>query len=278
MENSHLKVTTIIEAHQVQKEYLKDLIRYRELFYFFAWRDILVRYKQAFFGVAWALIRPILNMLVFTFLFGKIANLPSENVNYALFVLAGMLPWQLYSTAAIDTCLCLLNNAQLVSKVYFPRIIIPSAQILVHFLDFFISAVMLIGIALVMGSLSFSTFLTIPFFVLLAVMLCVGSGWWLSALTVHYRDFRLIIPFFVQFGMFISPVGYGTFIIQGPWKWLYFLNPMVGIIDGFRWAFFGISHPYFMYTLSFSIAITAFIAVTGFLYFRKMERTFADKI
>lgn len=278
MEKSDLKVNIIIEANQVQKEYLKDLIRYRELFYFFAWRDILVRYKQAFFGVAWALVRPILNMLVFTFLFGKIANLPSENVNYSLFVLAGMLPWQLYSTSMIDTCLCLLNNAQLVSKVYFPRIIIPSAQILVHFLDFFISAVMLICLALVMGALTLSTFLMLPFFVLLVVMLCVGSGWWLSALTVHYRDFRLIIPFFIQFGMFVSPVGYGTFIIQGPWKWAYFLNPMVGIIDGFRWAFFGISHPYFIYTLSFSVITTTFIVISGFLYFRKMERTFADKI
>lgn len=278
MDTSIEKFDLIIEANKVQREYLKDLVRYRELFYFFAWRDIVVRYKQAFFGVAWALVRPLLNMIIFTFLFSKVANLPSENVNYSLFVLAGMLPWQLFSNSAVDTCNSLLNNSQLVSKIYFPRIIIPTAQIIVHFLDFAISSLLLITLALFMGAMSFWTFLALPLCILLVVMLCVGTGLWLSALTVQYRDFRLLVPFFVQFGLFVSPVGYGTFIIQGPWKWVYFLNPMVGIIDSFRWSFFGVTHPYFAFTLSFSIAFTLFFLVSGFFYFRKMERSFADKI
>lgn len=268
----------IIDANRVQKEYLKDLIRFRELFYFFAWRDILVRYKQAFFGIAWAIIRPFLNMIMFTLIFSRIANLPSDNVNYSLFVLAGMLPWQLVSGAMIDNCICILNNANLISKIYFPRIIIPSAQIIVHLLDFAIGGVMLIILALWMGALNPLTLLALPFFVLLVFLLCLGTGFWLSAVTVQYRDFRLIIPFVVQIGMFVSPVGYGSFLIPEKWSWLYFLNPMVGIIEGFRWTFFGISHPLFLLSLMYSIIITTLILVTGFLYFRKMERTFADRV
>lgn len=268
----------IIDANRVQKEYLKDIIRFRELFYFFAWRDILVRYKQAFFGVAWAIIRPFLNMVMFTLIFSRIANLPSDNVNYSLFVLAGMLPWQLVSGTMADNCICILNNANLISKIYFPRIIIPSAQIIVHLLDFAIGGVMLILLSVGMGSLNFLTFCTLPFFILLVFLLCLGSGFWLSAVTVQYRDFRLIIPFVVQIGMFISPVGYGSFLIPEKWIWFYYLNPMVGIIEGFRWAFFGISHPYFIISLIYSIVITLSILVSGFLYFRKMERTFADRV
>lgn len=268
----------IIEANQVQKTYLKDLVRYRELFYFFAWRDILVRYKQAFFGVLWAIIRPLLNMMIFAFLFGKVAHLPSDHINYSLFVLGGMLPWQLYSNSVNEGCLSLLNNAQLVSKIYFPRMIIPTAQIIVHFVDFFISAFVLLILGLCLGALNFQTLLVFPFAVLFVGTLSIGTSLWLSALTVQYRDVRFLVPFFVQFGMFISPVGYGTFIIQSQWKWLYYMNPMVGIIDSFRWVFFGISHPDILFTVSFSLIFTAALLVTGFRYFRKIERTFADKI
>ncbi len=268
----------VVDPSLPQREYLKDIFRCRELFYFLAWRDILVRYKQAFFGVAWALLRPLLNMLVFAFLFGKIANFSSDHVNYPLFVLAAMLPWQLYSSSAVDTCNSLINNAPLVSKIYFPRMIIPASQIIVHLVDFAITAFLLIALSLFLGVLNPWTFLCFPLFLLLAASLCVGTGLWLSALTVKYRDFRIMIPFFVQFGMFISPVGYGTFIIPEPWRWLYFLNPMSGVIDGFRWVFFGISYPQMPFSIGFSIAITLVILWTGVLYFRKTEQTFADQI
>lgn len=275
---SDIRPEILIDNTQANKEYLTDLIRYRELFYFFAWRDILVRYKQAFFGISWALVRPLLNMAIFAFLFGKIANFSSGHVSYPLFVLAGMLPWQLFSNAVVDTCNSLVNNSQLVSKIYFPRIIIPTAQIIVHLLDFAVTAILLIFLCLIMGEFSLWTFLTIPAFLALVILLCVGTGLWLSALTVRYRDFRIIVPFMVQFGMFLSPVGYGTFIIPEKWQWLYFMNPMAGIIDGFRWAFFGITYPAIGYSIAASVVVTAIFLMTGFHYFRKTELTFADQI
>lgn len=236
--SEHTPNEIVIDHKQESKDYFKDLVHYRELFYFFAWRDILVRYKQAFFGVAWALIRPILNMVVFAMLFGKIASLPSDHVNYALFVLAGMLPWQLCSSSATDTCVSLVSNASLVSKVYFPRMIVPIAQIIVHLVDFAITTLLLLIMGLIIGGLNFATLLFFPLFLVLTLLFCVGTGLWLSAITVQYRDFKIVVPFIVQFGMFISPVGYGTFLIPERWQWLYFLNPMAGIIDGFRWTFF----------------------------------------
>lgn len=262
---------------QKNSGYFKILYEYRELFYFFAWRDILVRYKQAFFGIAWALVRPILTMLVFAFLFGKVAHLPSDGINYSLFVLAGMLPWQLFSASSIDTCNSLIINPNLISKVYFPRIVIPVSQIIVNLVDFLIGLFFLLAIMPFYENIKI-TILALPFLILLCFILCVGTGLWLSALTIKYRDFKLIAPFFVQFGVFVSPVGYGSFIIADKWQWLYSLNPIVGIIDGFRWAFFGVSHPYFLYSITISIIISVLITITGFLYFRKMEQTFADKI
>lgn len=271
---------TVIDADHIQqqKHYLLDLFRYRELFYFFSWRDILVRYKQAFFGIAWAVIRPVLTMLLFTLLFSRIADLPSQNINYSLFVLAGMLPWQLFSSSMLDAGQSLLNNSNLLSKVYFPRMIIPSAQIVVHLLDLAVGLVLLIFAAVWMGEIKGWTLAALPFFIALSFFLCAGGGLWLSALTVKYRDFRFIVPFVVQFGMFLSPVGYGSFMIQDRWIWLYMLNPMVGIIDGFRWAFFGVAYPYFPYTVSVSLAMTALILISGYLYFRQMEQTLADRI
>ena len=247
-------------------------------FIFFSWRDILVRYKQAVFGVSWALIRPLLNMLLFTLLFGYIAHLPSDQVPYSLFVLAGMLPWQLFSNAILDESNCLVNNANLISKIYFPRIIVPLAQIIIHLFDYLIGFALLLVLGVFMGSLNYLTLLLFPVFTFLALVLCAGVGLWLSSLTVKYRDFRFIVPFVVQFGMFISPVGYGSFNIPQQWFWLYSLNPMVGIIDGMRFALFGIYHPQILISLSFSLIITTLILISGFYYFRKMERTFADII
>lgn len=268
----------IIDSTHAEKEYVKTLFHFRELLYFFAWRDILVRYKQAFFGIAWALFRPLLNMLVFSFLFGRLAHFSSENVNYPLFVLAAMLPWQLFSNSLVDTCNSLVNQGALISKVYFPRMMIPLSQILVHFLEFGITMMLLLVLGLVVGQINFLTILILPLMILVLTILCMGCGLWLSALTVAYRDFKIIVPFFVQFGMFISPVGYGTFIISETWRWLYFLNPMVGIIDGFRLAFFGITYPMIEYSILFSVIISCGILVSGFYYFRAMERTFADQI
>lgn len=269
---------TVVNADKLEKQYLKDLYRFRELFYFFAWRDVLVRYKEAFFGIAWALIRPLLNMVIFAVVFGKIANLPSGNINYPAFVLAGLLPWQLCSNAIVEGSFSILNNAHLISKIYFPRLIIPTAQIAVHFIDFMVGMGFLFIFCLFVQPIDFLTILGLPFFILLALLFCVGGSLWLSALTVRYKDFRFLVPFAVQIGMFISPVGYGTSVISDRWIWLYCLNPMAGIIDGFRWALYGQTYPYFNYSVSVSIIITLFILITGFFYFRKMEKSFVDRM
>lgn len=269
---------TVVSANHLQKQYLKDLYRFRELLYFFAWRDILVRYKEAFFGITWALIRPLLNMVIFAVVFGKIANLPSGNINYPAFVLAGLLPWQLCSNAIVEGSFSILNNAHLISKIYFPRLIIPTAQIAVHFIDFLVGMVLLFIFCIFVQPINLLTVLSLPFFVILAVLFCIGGSLWLSALTVRYKDFRFLVPFAVQIGMFISPVGYGSSVISENWIWLYCLNPMVGIIDGFRWALFGQTYPYLTYSLSVSITITFFILITGFFYFRRMERSFVDRM
>lgn len=268
----------LIEANQVPKEYLRDLFSFRELFFFLAWRDIIVRYKQAAFGVAWAVIRPLLNMAVFSFVFGKIAHLSSYDIPYPLFVLAGLLPWLLVSGAIFDTCNSLVNNVHLITKVYFPRIILSTSQILVHLVDFGINLILLFIFMLFTGSGSLTTMWALPLCLLLALILCVGSSLWLSALTVQYRDVRFIVAFIVQFGMFISPVGYGTYIITGIWKWLYFLNPMVGIIDAFRWSLFGIEQPDILWSILLSFAISSILLATGLHYFRHTERSFADRI
>lgn len=267
-----------IDADHIQKGYLKDVIRNRELFYFLAWRDIIVRYKQAFFGVAWAVIRPLLNMFVFTLVFNRIAHLQSGHVNYALFVLAGMLPWQFFSGSVIDTSNSLLTNASLITKTYFPRLIIPLAQLGVHFLDFAIGFLCLIVLMLFIGPISGFPLLAIPLFVLQLIVLSSGFALWLSAITVQYRDVRFIVPFMVQFGVFISPVGYSSDVIPESWKWLYFMNPLVGIIEGFRWSFFGVTTPDLELSILTSVGITLMIFITGYFYFRKKERNFADSI
>jgi lipopolysaccharide transport system permease protein len=268
----------IIEANQIPKEYLWDLVRFRELFFFLAWRDILVRYKQAAFGVAWAVIRPLLNMTIFSLIFGKIAHLSSYDIPYPLFVLAGMLPWQLVSGVVFDTCNSLINNVHLITKIYFPRMILSTSQILVHLVDFSINLVLLFVFMLITGTGSLTTIWSLPLCLILAIVLCVGASLWLSALTVQYRDFRFIVAFIVQFGMFVSPVGYGTYIVPGLWKWLYFFNPMVGVIDAFRWSLFGIEQPDLIWSVIFSLVISFVLLATGVRYFRKTERSFADRI
>jgi lipopolysaccharide transport system permease protein len=267
-----------VEAKKVHQEYLHDLFRFRDLFLFFAARDILVRYRQAFFGIAWALIRPLLTMGVFALIFGKVANLPSGQVSYSLFVLSGMIAWQMYANSTQDTCNVLLNNALLITKTYFPRMIIPMSQLLVHLVDFGISLLFFFILLLFYGFPSGAALWLFPFFILLLIALCLGTGLWASALTVQYRDFKILVPFAVQFGMFLSPVGYGTFLIPEKLQYIYLLNPLVGIIDGFRWTLLGITYPLLSLSIASSILITFILLLSGFYYFRGMERTFADKL
>lgn len=272
------KKTIILKADEIDKEYLKDIFRFRELFVFFALRDILVRYRHAFFGIAWAIVRPLLTMLVFTLIFGLVAKLPTEGVSYPLFVLAGMIPWQLFSNATLDSCNCLLNNSQLITKAYFPRMIIPASQIMIHLVDYGVNMVFLAVLFLFFHTHVTYTLTFIPLFFFLLVTLCFGLGLWLSALTIRYRDFRILIPFIMQFGMILSPVGYGTNVIPERYQYIYFLNPLVGIIDGMRWSLFAVSHPLLDLSILYSVVISSTLLVTGFFYFRKMERTFADKL
>jgi lipopolysaccharide transport system permease protein len=268
----------IIEAGRMESQYWKDLWRYRELFYFLAWRDILVRYKQTAIGIAWALIRPFLTMVVFTVVFGKLAKLPSEGVPYPILVFAAMLPWQFFANSLSECSNSLLGNANLISKVYFPRLIVPTSAVVVSFVDFLVSGMILLGLMAWYDFVPNWRILTLPFFILIAFAASMGAGLWLASLNVKYRDFRYIVPFLVQFGLYISPVGFSSSIVPEQWRLLYSLNPMVGVIDGFRWAILrGESHLYWPgFTLSVALVILMF--ASGIWYFRKTERTFADVI
>jgi lipopolysaccharide transport system permease protein len=278
MAKNDYKSQTIIDFQCTQKEYLKDIFRYRELFYFLAWRDIVVRYKQTLLGIIWAIVRPLLTMTVFAFVFGKIAHLATEQVSYPLFILSGLLPWMLFAGSLIDTSHSLVNNTHMISKVYFPRIILPISDIVVHLVDFLISLTLLLLLLLFNGFLNQWTILGLPFFIGLTLLLCLGSGLWLSAASVYYRDFHFIIPFLVQFGIFLSPVGYSSFLLSERLQWLYFLNPMAGIIEGFRWCCLGTYHAHLGFAVMFSCIIIVGILMTGFWFFRKMEKVCADII
>ncbi len=269
--------TLIIEAGRTEQQYWRDLWRYRELFYFLAWRDILVRYKQTAIGVVWALLRPFLTMVVFTIVFGRIAKLPSNGVPYPILVFAAMLPWQFFSTSLSEASNSLVGNANLISKVYFPRLIIPAGAVITSMVDFFISFILLGVLMLWYGFLPTWRILTLPIFTIIAFLAALGPGLYLTALNVKYRDFRYVIPFIVQFGLFISPVGFSSDVIPEKWRLLYALNPMVGVIDGFRWAICGTT-PLNLPTFALSMTVTAFFLWLGIWYFRRTERTFADVI
>lgn len=278
MTNNPSDFDLVIDPDCVQKEYLKDVIRFRELFYFMAWRDIIVRYKQTFLGIVWAIVRPLITMAVFALVFGKIAQLPTGDINYPLFVLSGLLPWMLFANSLIDTSNSLINNAPMISKVYFPRIILPISIIMVHFVDFMIGFVVLLALLAFTGSLTLGSLVGLPVLILLTLMLCVGTALWMAAISVRYRDFRFIVPFLVQFGVFISPVGYSSFLVAEQMRWFYFLNPMAGIIEGFRWCCFGVYHVDLPLALVLSCIMNATLLFFGFRYFRNMERVCADII
>lgn len=268
----------IIEAGRTERQYWQDLWRYRELFYFLAWRDILVRYKQTVIGIAWALIRPFLTMVVFTVVFGRLAKLPSEGVPYPILVFAAMLPWQFFANALSECSNSLITNANLLSKVYFPRLIVPTSAVIVSFVDFLISGMILLGLMAWYNFVPSWQILTLPLFILIAFSAAMGAGLWLAALNVQYRDFRYIVPFIVQFGLYISPVGFSSSIVPEQWRLWYSLNPMVGVIDGFRWAILGQETQLLTQGFAISSGLVLLLLVSGISYFRKMERTFADVI
>ena len=268
----------IIEPSRIEKNYWKDLWRYRELFYILSWRDLKVRYKQTVIGATWSIIRPLLTMIVFTVIFSRIAKLPSEgNAPYAIMVFAAMLPWQFFATSLSESSQSLIGNTNLISKVYFPRLIIPTSTILVNLVDFLISFGLLILLMIFYQFVPSWHIVFLPLFLLLAFLASFGIGLYLTALNVKYRDFRYIVPFIVQFGLYVSPVGFSSSVIPEKWRLIYSLNPMVGVIDGFRWAILGKSDIYWTGFL-LSIGITLIILFFAIRYFRKMEKTFADII
>jgi lipopolysaccharide transport system permease protein len=269
----------ILEAGRTEKNYWKDLWRFRELFYFLAWRDILVRYKQTVIGVAWAVLRPFFTMLIFTVIFSRVAKLPTEGVApYALLVMAGMLPWQFISSAFSASSESLVGNSNLISKIYFPRLIIPTSSVVTSFVDFLITLMLMAGMMAWYRFVPNWHLIALLPFMAIAFACSLGVGLWLSALTVEYRDIRHVVPFIVQFGMYLSPVGFSSSIVPERYRLLYACNPVVGIIDGFRWSLLGNSMHLWWPSVAISIAITSVFCMSGVWYFRRTEKTFADVI
>ena len=273
------KYDLVIEPGQGIKKYWQELWRYRELFVFLAWRDILVRYKQTIIGIAWSVLRPLLTMIVFTVIFGRLAKLPSEGgAPYPIMVFAAMLPWQLFANALTETSNSLISNAGMISKVYFPRLIVPASAVIVGLVDFLTSFALLVFLMVWYQFIPGWNLFLLPLFLLLALVTALGFGVWLAALNVRYRDFRYIVPFIVQLGLYISPVGFSSSIVPDEWRLIYSLNPMVGVIDGFRWAILGDASNIYLPGLFLSIGLSFTVLVLGLRYFRATERTFADVI
>jgi lipopolysaccharide transport system permease protein len=269
----------VIEPGRLERNYWLDMWRYRELFRVLAWRDLAVRYKQTAIGAVWAVIRPFLTMLVFTVIFGHIAKLPSDGTApYPLMVFAGMLPWTFFATALSEASNSLINNANLISKVYFPRMIVPTATVVVAFVDFLITFLILLGLMAWYQYPPDWRMLVLPAFVVLAFFASIGPALWITALNVKYRDFRYVIPFIVQFGLYVSPVGFSSGVVPADWRLFYYLNPMVGVIDGFRWCILGGQSQPHLLGLATSICIVAFFLWFGSHRFRKTEKSFADLI
>lgn len=267
---------TVIEPDGGFRNYWRDLWTYRELFYFLAWRDIAVRYKQTVIGVTWSVIRPVLTMVVFTVIFGRWAQLPSGGVPYPVMVFSAMLPWQFFAGALGESSNSLITNANLITKVYFPRLAIPMASVMVSLVDFLISLGILVVLMLLYQVPFTWRLLFLPLLTLLTFAVALGGGLWMASLNVTYRDFRYVVPFLLQMGLYISPVAFSTSIVPPALMPLYALNPMVGIIDGFRWAITGAD--FAGWTLVLSVVITLLVVAGGLRYFRKTEQGFADVI
>lgn len=267
----------VIEPGMTAKNYWRDLWHYRELIYFLAWRDTAVRYKQTGIGIAWALIRPALTMLVFVG-FRRLVGFPAGSVPEPILVFAAVLPWQFFSSALADAAASLIGNANLISKIYFPRLLIPLAAVATTVIDFAITLALLVVLMLWYRFLPGWQLVALPLFLLLAFCLALGFGLVFAALNVEYRDFRYIVPFMVQFGLFVSPIAFSTTDVPAQWRALYALNPMVGIIDGFRWSLLGGGVALDAQSTIISVAVTAAVLALGLWYFRRMEHSFADRI
>jgi lipopolysaccharide transport system permease protein len=267
----------ILEAGRANRNYWQDLWRFRELLGFLAWRDIKVRYKQTTLGVLWALIQPAVTLTVFTFIFGKLAGMPAGNAPYPLLVLCGLLPWQLFSAAFSNASGSLVANTHLISKVYFPRLIVPLSSVAVALIDFAVVLVLLAVMCLWWQFTPDWRIIVLPLFIVLTLITAIGTGLWLTALTVKYRDFRFVAPFLLQVGLFLSPVGFSSTNLPN-WRFIYSLNPMVGAIDGFRWCLLRGEPALDPLNLAVSIGMAALLLASGIWYFRRTERTFADLI
>ncbi len=267
----------ILEAGRTERNYWSDLWSYRELFAILAWRDVAVQYKQTVIGVAWAVIRPLLTMIIFTVVFGTLAKLPSEGTApYPVMVMAGMLPWFLFSTILSQAANSLVTNSNLIGKVYFPRLIVPVASSLVAIVDFAVTFVLLLGLMVILGFYPDWQIIFLPFFILLAVLSALGPALILASLNVRYRDFRFVVPFIVQFGLYVSPVGFASSVVPDNLRLLYSINPAVGVIDGFRWCLLGGEAQLFWPGFAISLLIVAFFLWFGVKTFRATEKTFAD--
>lgn len=266
----------VIEPGKSARNYWRDIWRYRELLYFLSWRDLLVRYKQTIVGVAWALTQPLFTMIVFSIIFGQLAQLPSGGVPYPLLVFAAVLPWQFFASALADITSSLVGNSNLLSKVYFPRIIIPASTLLVCFVDFLIASAILITLMIWYGVVPDWRIVALPGFILLAFVSVFALGLWLAILNVKYRDFRYVVPFIVQLGLFVSPVGFSSSVVADDWRHVYSLNPMVQVIEGFRWSLLRGEGYFSLSGLGVSLALVIPMLLGGIWYFRRTERTFAD--
>jgi len=267
----------VIEAGRAEQNYWRDLWRYRELLGFLAWRDLKVRYKQAVLGVAWAVLQPAVQTLLLTLVFGKLAKMPAGGVPYPLLVLTGLLPWQLFSSAFSGAGNSLVGNSHLISKVYFPRLIVPLSSLAVALADMAILLVITLPIVAVAGFVPTWRLLLLPLFIVVALVIALGAGLWITALTVKYRDFRFVTPFLLQIGFFVTPVGYRTDFLPN-WRDLLALNPLTGVVDGFRWCLLGGGMDFYPPGLVVSLAMAALLLGTGLWYFRATERQFADVI
>jgi lipopolysaccharide transport system permease protein len=256
---------------------LRELWEYRELLYFLIWRDVKVRYKQTALGAAWAVIQPFFMMVVFSLFFGKLAGMPSDGIPYPVFAFCALLPWQLFAHALTESSNSLVANERLITKVYFPRLVVPIAAVLGGLVDFAIAFVILVAMMIYFGIVPGWQVVTLPGFILLAVMTALAVGLWLSALNVKYRDVRYTMNFLIQFWLFATPVAYPSSLIPQQWRWLYGLNPMAGVVEGFRWALLGKTDPPGA-LLAVSIVVVVLLLVGGLYYFRKMEQEFADVV
>lgn len=281
----------ILEPGRASRNYWSDLFDYRELFLILAWRDVVVRYKQTTAGMAWALIQPLMSIIIMAVIFGKVAGLPSQdNAPYAILVCAAMLPWQFFANALSLSSQSVVNNAGLISKIYFPRMIVPASSVVVSLVDFLVATTILAGLMIWYHFWPSWRLLALPALVLLSIAAALGPGLIVTALTVRYRDFRILIPFVIQFGLYVCPVAYSSAVIHGKlvsrfgsvlgdkYFLFYSLNPMVGVIDGFRWAILGSNHGFYWPGFLLSAGLTLALLIIGICYFRKTERTFADII